>query len=76
MYLITRVSVKYRWLLYEWSWYFHKQKASENAAHECNNHVCMLTSVIKYLLSITTIVLRLFSHKVLSNSPFECTGSN
>ena len=38
--------------------------------------ICTLTSVIKYLLSITTTASCLFSHKVLSSSPFERTGSN
>ena len=38
--------------------------------------ICTLTSVIKYLLSITTTASCLFSHKVPSSSPFERTGSN
>ena len=29
--------MQYRELLHEWAWYFHEPKASENAAHECNN---------------------------------------
>ena len=37
---------------------------------------CILTSVIKCLLSITTTALCLFSHKVPSNLAFECTGPN
>ena len=38
--------------------------------------ICTLTSVIKYLLSITTTASCLFLHEVRSNSPFERTGSN
>ena len=30
--------MQYRELLHEWAWYFHEPNASENAAHECNNH--------------------------------------
>ena len=46
IYLITRVSMQYRELLHEWAWYFHEPKASEIIA------ICMVTSVIKCLLSI------------------------
>ena len=63
--------MQYRKLLHEWVWHFHEPKVSKNAAHECNN--CDMYAN-KYLL-LTATASCLFSHKVLSNLPFECTSS-
>ena len=61
IYLITRVSVQYRELLHKWAWYFHEPKASENAAHECNNrdmhaNECNKVFIIHYHNSVVSLL--------------------
>ena len=63
IYLITRVSVQYRELLHEWAWYFHEPKASENAAHECNNrdmhaNECNKVFIIHYHNSVVSLLTK------------------
>ena len=68
--------MQYRELLHEWAWYFHEPKASENAAHECNNHDMHANECNKMFIIHTRAASCLFPHKVPSNSPFEYIDSN